>query len=61
MNKITKEKLLDYYYATGGKKSYATEDYMKCSKLSVNEFIYISDNFENFKVVFKSLNEKLER
>ena len=51
--KITKEKLLDFYQATGGKKSYAIKDYMKCSKLSKNEFIYISDHFEELKENYK--------
>lgn len=50
---ITKEKFIDFYNATGGNKSYKIEDYMKCSKLNVNEFIYISDNFQELKEKYK--------
>lgn len=45
--KITEEQLKEYLRATNGKKSYLIEDYKKCNeKISINEFIYISDCFE---------------
>lgn len=58
MISISKEKIIDYCMATGKKKSYKWEDYERCKNLSINEFIYISDNLDKFKDIIKEIEKK---
>lgn len=59
--KITEKQIKAYLQATNGKKSYLRQDYEKCKdKLTIEEFIYISDCFERvIKLQIKKEEEGL--
>lgn len=52
---INYEKFKRYLIATNGKKSYLIDDYKSSGLKSVNEFIYISDHFEELKKIYKKV------
>ncbi len=52
--KITKNKFYEYCSATGFRKSYEINDYKKCKILDINEFIFISDHFDEINQKYKT-------